>query len=133
VGSHVDELNIILLPFPFIFSHADFIPPSEGGNGMSVGAVVGIVAAIALTIILLLSILWWRGCLRCKDTMDEGTLKLTIVNKWKLFIAIFMFSKLRHVSLFARLFWKIKSRQFSNFLFIKLSYTIISFSAKNII
>ncbi|XP_052177862.1 probable leucine-rich repeat receptor-like serine/threonine-protein kinase At3g14840 isoform X1 [Diospyros lotus] len=44
---------------------------SEGGNGMSAGAVVGIVAAVAFVIILLLGILWWRGCLRRKDTMDE--------------------------------------------------------------
>ncbi|XP_052177839.1 probable leucine-rich repeat receptor-like serine/threonine-protein kinase At3g14840 isoform X2 [Diospyros lotus] len=55
----------------------DSIPPSEGrnvtsaGNVMSAGVVAGIVAAVALAIILLLGILWWKGCLRCKDTMDE--------------------------------------------------------------
>ncbi|XP_052177866.1 probable leucine-rich repeat receptor-like serine/threonine-protein kinase At3g14840 isoform X2 [Diospyros lotus] len=50
----------------------DFTPPSEGGNGMSTGAVVGIVAAVAFVIILLLGILWWRGSLKGKDTRDEG-------------------------------------------------------------
>ena len=98
VPMHVDELNIILLSFQFIFSHADFTPPSEG---MSAGAVVAIVAAVALAIILLLGILWWRGCLRRKETMDEGTLKLTIVNKLQLFVAIFMLSKLVDVCMFA--------------------------------
>ncbi|XP_052177859.1 probable leucine-rich repeat receptor-like serine/threonine-protein kinase At3g14840 isoform X3 [Diospyros lotus] len=49
----------------------DFIPPSEGGNGLSTGAVVGIVVGVALAIILLLGILSWRGCLRYKDTIDE--------------------------------------------------------------
>ncbi|XP_052177422.1 probable leucine-rich repeat receptor-like serine/threonine-protein kinase At3g14840 [Diospyros lotus] len=49
----------------------DYSPPSVGGNGMSAGAVVGIVAAVAFVLILLLGILWWRGCLRRKDRMDE--------------------------------------------------------------
>ena len=59
-----------------IFYRADF-----GTDGLSAGAVVGIVAAVALAVILLLGILWWRGCLRRKETMDEGTLSLTILNK----------------------------------------------------
>ncbi|XP_052177863.1 probable leucine-rich repeat receptor-like serine/threonine-protein kinase At3g14840 isoform X2 [Diospyros lotus] len=65
---------------------------SEGGNGMSAGAVVGIVAAVAFVIILLLGILWWRGCLRRKDTMDEGPeefqLKLDWQTRYKICIGI---------------------------------------------
>ncbi|XP_058209730.1 probable leucine-rich repeat receptor-like serine/threonine-protein kinase At3g14840 isoform X11 [Rhododendron vialii] len=46
----------------------DYEPPSKG---ISAGAVVGIVAAAAFIIILLLGILWWRGFLIRKDTMDQ--------------------------------------------------------------
>ncbi|KAA8524029.1 hypothetical protein F0562_010540 [Nyssa sinensis] len=41
------------------------------GNGTSAGSVVGIVAAIAFVIFLVLGILWWKGCLRHKDTMEQ--------------------------------------------------------------
>ncbi|CAL5336244.1 unnamed protein product [Camellia sinensis] len=40
-------------------------------ENISVGAVVGIVAAVAFVIILLLVILWWRGYLLRKDTMEH--------------------------------------------------------------
>ncbi|CAL5405972.1 unnamed protein product [Camellia sinensis] len=50
----------------------DFVPPSETRNSISVGAVVGIVAAVVIFLIMLLGILWWRGCLRHKDTMEQG-------------------------------------------------------------
>ncbi|CAL5342057.1 unnamed protein product [Camellia sinensis] len=50
----------------------DFVPPSETRNSISVGAVVGIVAAVVIFLIMLLGILWWRGCLRRKDTMEQG-------------------------------------------------------------
>ncbi|XP_058209731.1 probable leucine-rich repeat receptor-like serine/threonine-protein kinase At3g14840 isoform X12 [Rhododendron vialii] len=46
----------------------DYKPPPKG---ISAGAVVGIVAAAAFVIILLLGILWWRGFLIRKDTMDQ--------------------------------------------------------------
>ncbi|KAI8558034.1 hypothetical protein RHMOL_Rhmol04G0056900 [Rhododendron molle] len=45
----------------------DYEPP----KGISAGAVVGIMAAAAFVIILLLGILWWRGFLIRKDTMDQ--------------------------------------------------------------
>ncbi|XP_038689995.1 probable leucine-rich repeat receptor-like serine/threonine-protein kinase At3g14840 [Tripterygium wilfordii] len=49
-------------------SPGDFIPPSEGGeNGLPIGTVVGIVAAVASVVILVLAILWWKGCLKHKD------------------------------------------------------------------
>ncbi|KAA8526742.1 hypothetical protein F0562_009029 [Nyssa sinensis] len=49
----------------------DFIPASENGNSLSAGTVVGIVAAVAFVIFLVLGILWWKGCLRHKDTMEQ--------------------------------------------------------------
>ncbi|KAB1216419.1 hypothetical protein CJ030_MR4G029197 [Morella rubra] len=49
----------------------DFIPPSENGNSISVGAVVGIVAAGAFVIFLVLGILWWKGCLGRKSAMEQ--------------------------------------------------------------
>ncbi|KAI7744318.1 hypothetical protein M8C21_032734, partial [Ambrosia artemisiifolia] len=41
---------------------------SQGnGNGVSGGVVAGIVIGAVCAIILILGLLWWRGCLRCKD------------------------------------------------------------------
>ncbi|KAK6934117.1 Serine-threonine/tyrosine-protein kinase, catalytic domain [Dillenia turbinata] len=39
--------------------------------GMSAGAVVGIVVAVVSVIVLVLGILWWKGCLGRKNTMEE--------------------------------------------------------------
>ncbi|KAF7145508.1 hypothetical protein RHSIM_Rhsim04G0035100 [Rhododendron simsii] len=50
-------------------NNPDYKPPPKG---ISAGAVVGIVTAAAFVIILLLGILWWRGFLIRKDTMDQG-------------------------------------------------------------
>ncbi|KAJ7981865.1 putative Kinase [Quillaja saponaria] len=50
---------------------SDFIPPSEGKNGISAGAVVAIVAAGAFAVILLIVILWWRGCLGRKSALER--------------------------------------------------------------
>ncbi|KAF7146577.1 hypothetical protein RHSIM_Rhsim04G0035800 [Rhododendron simsii] len=47
----------------------DYKPPPKG---ISAGTVVGIVAAAVFVVILLLGILWWRGFLIRKDTMDKG-------------------------------------------------------------
>ncbi|XP_022981270.1 probable leucine-rich repeat receptor-like serine/threonine-protein kinase At3g14840 isoform X2 [Cucurbita maxima] len=50
----------------------DFVPPSEGGKGISAGAVVGIVAAaVIFVIIFVLGVLWWLGCLRKKSTLEQ--------------------------------------------------------------
>ncbi|XP_022717350.1 probable leucine-rich repeat receptor-like serine/threonine-protein kinase At3g14840 isoform X2 [Durio zibethinus] len=51
----------------------DFIPPSENGgsSGISVGAAVGIVAGVAFAIFLIGGILWWKGCLRQKSTLEQ--------------------------------------------------------------
>ncbi|XP_034678455.1 probable leucine-rich repeat receptor-like serine/threonine-protein kinase At3g14840 isoform X4 [Vitis riparia] len=50
----------------------DFIPPTENGSSsISVGVVVGIVAGVILLVFLLIGILWWRGCLRRKDTLEQ--------------------------------------------------------------
>ncbi|KAK2987107.1 hypothetical protein RJ640_011818 [Escallonia rubra] len=49
----------------------NFVPPSENGNSISAGHVVGIVAAVVIAIFFVLGILlWWRGCLRCNDRME---------------------------------------------------------------
>ncbi|CAL5336240.1 unnamed protein product [Camellia sinensis] len=54
---------------------------SKNRNNISVGVVLGIVAAVAFVMILLLGILWWRCCLPCKDTtehdMNDGLIELT--------------------------------------------------------
>ncbi|CBI20123.3 unnamed protein product, partial [Vitis vinifera] len=50
----------------------DFIPPSRNGStSISVSVVVGIVAGVILLIFLVIGILWWRGCLRRKDTLEQ--------------------------------------------------------------
>ncbi|XP_038898249.1 probable leucine-rich repeat receptor-like serine/threonine-protein kinase At3g14840 [Benincasa hispida] len=49
----------------------DFEPPSEGGNAISAGAVVGIVVAVLFIVILVLGVLWWRGCLRKTSTLEQ--------------------------------------------------------------
>ncbi|KAL0399499.1 UNVERIFIED_CONTAM: putative leucine-rich repeat receptor-like serine/threonine-protein kinase [Sesamum radiatum] len=49
----------------------DFTPPSENGNSISTGAIVGIAVAGLFTVLLVLGILWWKGCLRRKDTMQN--------------------------------------------------------------
>ncbi|XP_010247772.1 PREDICTED: probable leucine-rich repeat receptor-like serine/threonine-protein kinase At3g14840 [Nelumbo nucifera] len=49
----------------------NFIPPSEGGKGISGGAVAGIVVTVLVFIFLVLVLLWWKGCLGNKTTMDQ--------------------------------------------------------------
>ncbi|XP_004146082.1 probable leucine-rich repeat receptor-like serine/threonine-protein kinase At3g14840 isoform X1 [Cucumis sativus] len=49
----------------------DFEPPSEGGNAISAGAVAGIVVAVVFVILLVLGVLWWRGCLRKPSTLEQ--------------------------------------------------------------
>ncbi|KAL2496530.1 putative leucine-rich repeat receptor-like serine/threonine-protein kinase [Forsythia ovata] len=46
--------------------------PSENGNSMSTGAIVGIIIAVLFTILLVLGILWWKGCLGSKDTTGQA-------------------------------------------------------------
>ncbi|CBI20126.3 unnamed protein product, partial [Vitis vinifera] len=49
-----------------------FIPPSRNGStSISVSVVVGIVAGVILLVFLVIGILWWRGCLRRKDTLEQ--------------------------------------------------------------
>ncbi|XP_058095465.1 probable leucine-rich repeat receptor-like serine/threonine-protein kinase At3g14840 isoform X4 [Magnolia sinica] len=50
----------------------NFVPPSEGGKKISAGAVAGIIISALFLTFLILGILWWKGCLRQKDTMDQG-------------------------------------------------------------
>ncbi|KAK8469460.1 hypothetical protein PHAVU_005G079733 [Phaseolus vulgaris] len=47
---------------------SDNPPPSDN---RSVGAVVGIVVAVTVVIILVFSILWWKGCLRKKSSLER--------------------------------------------------------------
>ncbi|CAL5393839.1 unnamed protein product [Camellia sinensis] len=44
---------------------------SKNRNNISVGVVLGIVAAVAFVMILLVGILWWRCCLPCKETTEH--------------------------------------------------------------
>ncbi|KAK3198573.1 hypothetical protein Dsin_021988 [Dipteronia sinensis] len=51
----------------------NFIPPSENkssSSSVSVGTVLGIVAAAVFLIILVFGVLWWKGCLRQKSKME---------------------------------------------------------------
>nr|CAN76712.1 hypothetical protein VITISV_022379 [Vitis vinifera] len=43
----------------------------NGSTSISVSVVVGIVAGVILLIFLVIGILWWRGCLRRKDTLEQ--------------------------------------------------------------
>ncbi|KAL4312993.1 hypothetical protein GQ457_01G003560 [Hibiscus cannabinus] len=52
----------------------NFIPPAEheaGSGGISVGAVVGIVAGSVFVIFLIGVLLWWKGCLRQKSQLEK--------------------------------------------------------------
>lgn len=56
----------------------DFESPSKGRKLLPVGAILGIVAAVALVIISILGILWWQGCLGRKNTLHQGNLTVEI-------------------------------------------------------
>ncbi|XP_031404127.1 probable leucine-rich repeat receptor-like serine/threonine-protein kinase At3g14840 isoform X1 [Punica granatum] len=47
----------------------DFEPPED--SKISAGVVVGIVVSIAFVVILIVGILWWRGCFRRRDTTEQ--------------------------------------------------------------
>ncbi|KAF7112681.1 hypothetical protein RHSIM_RhsimUnG0206900 [Rhododendron simsii] len=50
----------------------DYVSPPKHTKRISAGVVVGIVAAVAFAIILLLGTLWWRGFLNRKDNMGQA-------------------------------------------------------------
>lgn len=61
------------LPHKLFYYIVDFIPPKEqSGNRISSGAVVGIVVAAVCFVSMILGTLWWKGCLRHKETMEQG-------------------------------------------------------------
>ncbi|PIA30447.1 hypothetical protein AQUCO_05500015v1 [Aquilegia coerulea] len=49
----------------------DFTPPSEGGKKISAALVVGIVVPVLSLISIVLGVLWWKGCFRWKNDIDE--------------------------------------------------------------
>ncbi|XP_017641966.1 probable leucine-rich repeat receptor-like serine/threonine-protein kinase At3g14840 isoform X1 [Gossypium arboreum] len=52
----------------------NFIPPAEDGgssSGISMGAVIGIVAGSVFAIFLIVLLLWWKGCLRQKSQLER--------------------------------------------------------------
>ena len=75
----VDAISSLHLHW-FLVLDADFVPPAESGSSISAGAVVGIVAAVALLLLLVLGVLWWKGCLRRNNTMEQGTYKAVSEN-----------------------------------------------------
>ena len=59
------------------YNQADFIPPVEkgsnkNGSGIPVWAIVAIVFAGALVIIVVFGMVWWRGCLGQKGSLQRG-------------------------------------------------------------
>ncbi|KAG4177188.1 hypothetical protein ERO13_A11G288400v2 [Gossypium hirsutum] len=46
-------------------------PPSESDGGIATAAVVGIVGGAMFAALLILGILWWKGCLRQKRTLEQ--------------------------------------------------------------
>ncbi|XP_027187763.1 probable leucine-rich repeat receptor-like serine/threonine-protein kinase At3g14840 [Cicer arietinum] len=57
---------------------SDFPPPSENGSSISAGVVVGIVAAVAIVIILLFGILRWKSCLGKKNSLESEVKRLDL-------------------------------------------------------
>ncbi|KAJ8616574.1 hypothetical protein MRB53_035946 [Persea americana] len=55
---------------------SDFMPP--GGNKISAGTVIGIVASVFCVIFLIIGILWWKGCFRKKSSMYEDLKRLDL-------------------------------------------------------
>ncbi|KAF6173364.1 hypothetical protein GIB67_027059, partial [Kingdonia uniflora] len=49
----------------------DFKPPSEGGKKISAGLVAGIIVSVLCLIFVIVGILWWKGCLGRKNTIDQ--------------------------------------------------------------
>ena len=73
-------INAITLIF---FLQTDFMSPSENGTGISLGAKVGIVAAGAFVIFLVLGTLWWKCCLGQKNKMEQGICRaINVVIIW---------------------------------------------------
>ncbi|RWR96264.1 Protein kinase domain-containing protein [Cinnamomum micranthum f. kanehirae] len=56
---------------------SDFTPPG-GGNKISASAVIGIVASVFCVILLIIGILWWKGCFRKKSSMYEDLRRLNL-------------------------------------------------------
>ncbi|KAK8633352.1 hypothetical protein V6N13_014198 [Hibiscus sabdariffa] len=51
-----------------------YIPPSEsdgGGTGNATAAIVGIVGGTVFTALLIVGILWWKGCIRRERTLEQ--------------------------------------------------------------
>ncbi|PPD67828.1 hypothetical protein GOBAR_DD35293 [Gossypium barbadense] len=46
-------------------------PPSESDGGIATAAVVGIVGGAVFAALLILGILWWKGCLKQKSTLEQ--------------------------------------------------------------
>ncbi|XP_038898062.1 probable leucine-rich repeat receptor-like serine/threonine-protein kinase At3g14840 isoform X2 [Benincasa hispida] len=51
--------------------YADFVPPSKARKLLPVGAILGIVAAVAFNIVSILGILWWQGCLGRRSRLSQ--------------------------------------------------------------
>ncbi|GER33608.1 cysteine-rich receptor-like protein kinase [Striga asiatica] len=55
----------------------NYKPPSENGSSsISGGSIAGIVLGLTFAILLVLVILWWKGCLRFKGTIHQGSFSL---------------------------------------------------------
>ncbi|KAL3849317.1 hypothetical protein ACJIZ3_011199 [Penstemon smallii] len=49
----------------------DYTPPSENRTRVPAGLLIGIVAGVLFTVLLIMGILWWKGCLRREKTLED--------------------------------------------------------------
>ncbi|CAI9784277.1 unnamed protein product [Fraxinus pennsylvanica] len=67
-----EEYKDFLLVMVDVYDLITDIPvPSKNGNIMSISAIIGIVIAVLFTLLLVLSILWWKGCFIPTDTLEQ--------------------------------------------------------------
>ncbi|KAG5551508.1 hypothetical protein RHGRI_009804 [Rhododendron griersonianum] len=92
LGRRIFDIYIQVSVIFYYVTLANYVPPPKHTKRISAGVVVGIVAAVAFAIILLLGTLWWRGFLNRKDNIEQGPegcqLQLDWLTRYKICIGI---------------------------------------------